>query len=194
MRDNFYSLPVDLPVPQDDGACDHLTGQSLPDIELHSTANRVVNLSRLTQDPTVLFFYPRTGRPDELAPEGWDEIPGARGCTPQSCGYRDLAAEFWALGFQVFGVSTQTTDFQQELVERIRLPFEILSDSDFVLVDGMKLPTFEFAGERLLKRMAWVCERGKIKKVFYPVFPPDQNAATVLTWIREARGDAVVAT
>lgn len=184
MRDNFYDLPDDLPVPQDDGACDHLEGQALPNIELRSTANRTVNLARLTQSPTVLFFYPRTGRPDEPAPIGWDEIPGARGCTPQSCGYRDQFAEFRALGFQVFGVSTQTTDFQQELVDRIKLPFEVLSDGEFALTNGMKLPTFEFSGMRLLKRMAWVCEQGKIVKVFYPVFPPQENATQVLGWLK----------
>ena len=187
MRDNFYALPTDLPVPPDDGACDHLADKALPKIELRTTANRVVDLSYLTQEPTVLFFYPRTGRPDEPAPIGWDEIPGARGCTPQSCGYRDQYADFRALGVQVFGVSTQTTEFQQELVSRIHLPFEVLSDVDFILTDALQLPTFDFSGMRLFKRMAWYCESGKIKKVFYPVFPPNENAATVLEWLRAGK-------
>jgi peroxiredoxin len=187
MRDNFYALPTDLPVPLDDGACNHLEGKALPKIELRTTANRVVDLSRLTQEPTVLFFYPRTGRPDEPAPIGWDEIPGARGCTPQSCGYRDQYAEFRALGVQVFGVSTQTTEFQQELVQRIHLSFEVLSDVDFKFTEALKLPTFEFSGMRLFKRMALFCENGKIRKVFYPVFPPNENASTVLKWLNSTR-------
>ncbi|MFA6236861.1 MAG: peroxiredoxin [Bacteriovorax sp.] len=183
IRDNFYSLPEDLPVPEDDGDCNHLEGQSLPELKLQSTDGYTVDLSQLTQEPTVLFFYPRTGRPDEAAPIGWDLIPGARGCTPQSCGYRDTFLEFKNLGIQVFGVSTQTTEFQQELVERIKLPFAVLSDSDFLFTKAMTLPTFEFAGMKLLKRMAWFCENGKIVKVFYPVFPPDKNAETVLIWL-----------
>jgi peroxiredoxin len=182
-RVDFYTLPLDLPVPHDDGACDHLTGMALPRINLRSTANRMVDLREAAQALTVFFFYPRTGRPEEPAPLGWDEIPGARGCTPQSFGYRDTHAEFKKLGAQVFGVSTQTTEFQQELVQRIHLPFEVLSDAAFELTNTMKLPTFEFAGMRLLKRMAWVCEGGKIVKVFYPVFPPDRNAGVVLSWL-----------
>lgn len=183
MRDNFYALPTNLPAPQDDGACDHLTGLPLPDLELRSTSGQSRNLARLTQERTVLFFYPRTGRPDEHSPVGWDEIAGARGCTPQSCGYRDLSQDFRNRGVQVFGVSTQTTEFQQELVARLKLPFEVLSDSAFALTEALRLPTFEFSGMRLLKRMAWVCEGGRVGRVFYPVFPPDKNAETVLQWL-----------
>lgn len=185
LRDNFYSLPADLPRPSDDGACDHLEGMSLPRIKLGSTENRILDLVDLTSNRTILFFYPRTGRPDEQAPLGWDEIPGARGCTPQSCGYRDHFSEFKELGYQVLGISTQTTEFQQELIQRIHLPFPILSDSEFVLTDTLNLPTFEFGGMKLLKRMAWVCEDGKILKVFYPVFPPDKNAETVIAWLKD---------
>lgn len=185
MRDNFYSLPTDLPVPEDDGACQHLVaGTPLPSLELTATSGQQVNLARLTQEPTVLFFYPRTGRPDEPAPVGWDEIAGARGCTPQTCGYRDHYAGFKELGYQVWGVSTQTSEYQRELVRRIQLPFEILSDAEFALTQEMRLPTFEFSGMRLLKRMAWICNQGRITRVFYPVFPPDQNAAMVLEWLR----------
>ena len=187
MRNNFYSLPENLPVPEDDGACNHLEGLPLPHLELRTTLNRIVDFRKLTEEPTVFFFYPRTGRPDEPAPMGWDKIPGARGCTPQSCGYRDFYDEFRRLKIQVFGVSTQTTEFQQELVSRINLPFEVLSDADFQLTDTLKLPTFEFAGMRLLKRMSLVCSDGKIAKVFYPVFPPDKNAETVLNWIKVSR-------
>ena len=182
-RTDFYSLPANLPVPEDDGACDHIAGTPLPDISLLSTANRVVRLSGIAQRLTILFFYPRTGRPGEPIPVGWDEIPGARGCTPQSCGFRDVYNEFKSLGAEVFGVSTQTTEYQQELVERIHLPYEILSDSEFELTEALKLPTFQFNGMRLLKRTAWVTERGKILKVFYPVFPPNENANQVLSWL-----------
>lgn len=184
VRDNFYSLPPQLPVPLDDGACVHLEGAALPAIELKSTDGKILDLALLTREPTVLFFYPRTGRPDEAAPVGWDEIPGARGCTPQSCGYRNLYAEFQALGVQVFGVSTQTTAFQQELVRRVQLPFEILSDDALRLTEELRLPTFDFSGMRLIKRMAWFCEKGIIRKVFYPVFPPDKNAEDVLHWLK----------
>jgi len=184
MRDNFYALPADLPVPLDDGACRHLTHAEIPPIKLKSTSGKTYNLQELTAKRTVLFFYPRTGRPDEPAPIGWDEIPGARGCTPQSCGYRDLNDDFNKLGYAVFGVSTQTTDFQKELVSRIHLPFEVLSDAEYLLTDSLRLPTFEFNKMRLIKRMAWICEGGRINKVFYPVFPPDKNAADVLDWIK----------
>lgn len=187
MRNNFYSLPENLPVPQDDGACAHLEGILLPSLPLRTTANRTIDLAAITKSPTVLFFYPRTGRPDEAAPIGWDEIAGARGCTPQSCGYRDLYSEFQSLGVQVFGVSTQATEFQQELVQRIYLPYEIISDADFNLTNTLKLPTFIFNSIRLLKRAAWFCKDGKIKKVFYPVYPPDKNAETVLNWIKSNR-------
>jgi peroxiredoxin len=183
MRIDYNSIPDNLPIPGDDGAASHLLGQSLPKLRLHSTSDRLIDLSELT-NKIVFFFYPRTGRPDEPAPVGWDEIPGARGCTPQSCGYRDFYGDFQQLGVSVFGVSTQSTAFQKELVQRIRLPFEILSDSEFAFTDSMALPTFEYNGMRLLKRMSWVYYEGKIAKVFYPVFPPDRNASQVIEWIR----------
>ncbi|MGE0634435.1 MAG: peroxiredoxin, partial [Pseudobdellovibrionaceae bacterium] len=128
--------------------------------------------------------YPRTGEPSKPAPPDWDLIPGARGCTPQSCGFRDLYREFQSLGFQVFGLSSQDTDYQKEFVNRNHIPFEILSDAEFALTDSLRLPTFVYNGMRLIKRMAWVIEDGKITKVFYPVFPPTENAATVLAWLR----------
>jgi len=182
-------LPADLPLPVNDGACDHLRGMELPAVELPAvelpaTSGRVVNLAEL-QEPTVIFFYPRNGQPGDTIPAEWDAIPGARGCTPHSCAFRDLHEEFRALGFQVFGASTQDSGYQRELVERMHIPFEILSDAEFRLVDGMRLPTFEFNGQRLVKRMAWVIEGGRIVKVFYPVFPPDKNADEVLGWLRK---------
>lgn len=182
MKD-FFELPTTLPVPQDDGACDHLWQCSIPAVTLLATSGREVNLKEEAKLPTVFFFYPRTGRPDEPIPAGWDDTPGARGCTPQSCGFRDLQSAFKNLGFQVFGVSTQPRPFQQEFVSRMHIPFEVLSDSDFKLTRALNLPTFVFGAETLLKRMAWVVEHGTICKVFYPVFPPGENAQTVLQWI-----------
>jgi peroxiredoxin len=184
MKD-FFELPTNLPVPQDDGACHHLLNLEIPTLILPSTQGRDLNLKECAQNPVVFFFYPRTGEPDVSTPEGWDDIPGARGCTPQSCGFRDLHAEFKECGFQVFGISAQTIKFQQEFVSRMHIPFEILSDCQYLLTDALNLPTFEFAGERLIKRMAWVIDAGKIIKVFYPVFPPGQNAQAVLNWLKK---------
>lgn len=182
MRD-LNQLPTDLPVPLDDHACDHLVGLKLPSIDLRTTLDRNLNLDQL-KNPTIIFFYPRTGEPDQPAPADWDLIPGARGCTPQSCGFRDLHQEFKNLGFQIFGLSSQDTEYQKEFVERNHIPFEILSDEYFQLTNSLKLPTFEYNNRRLIKRMAWVVDDAKIKKVFYPVFPPNENAATVLKWLR----------
>jgi peroxiredoxin len=143
----------------------------------------MVNLAEL-KVPTVFFFYPRNAQPHEPIPEEWNLIPGARGCTPHSCGFRDLHHEFKTLGFQIFGLSTQDTDYQKELVNRVHLPFEVLSDAKFELADALQLPTFEYRGLRLFKRMAWVVEDARIIRVFYPVFPPDKNADEVLNWLR----------
>jgi peroxiredoxin len=180
-------LPENLPVPQDDGACDHLKGLEFPSILLRSTNGRLVDLAEEAAIATVVFFYPRTGTPSEPAPLDWDLIPGARGCTPQSCGFRDLYSEFRELGFRLFGASSQTTEYQEEFVSRNHIPFEILSDADFKLTDALGLPTFVFGGSRLIKRLAIVLQEGRIAKVFYPVFPPNENAANVLTWIRERK-------
>ena len=182
---DLNTLPPDLPVPQDDGACDHLTQVSIPNLKLRSTTDRVVNLSSQSKSPTILFFYPRTGEPGKPAPENWDLIPGARGCTPQSCSFRDLYTEFKSDGYEVFGVSTQSTEYQKEFVLRNHIPFEMLSDADFKLTEALKLPTFTYYEMRLIKRMALVLRDGKIAKVFYPVFPPNKNAEIVLNWIRK---------
>jgi peroxiredoxin len=182
---NSFPLPHGLPVPQDDGAARHLSGRRLPDLVLPGTDGGKVNLSTLA-GRTVVYVYPRTGDPGKGVPAEWDAIPGARGCTPQSCGFRDHFAELKALGAaHLFGLSTQDTDYQREAGERLHLPFAILSDADLRLTRALSLPTFEFDGMTLLKRMAWVIEDGVIAKVFYPVFPPDRNAADVVAWLRD---------
>jgi peroxiredoxin len=177
-------LPADIPVPQDDGAARHLAGVKLPDLALPATRAPSVNLAKL-KGRTVLYIYPRTGVPGVDAPPGWDDIPGARGCTPQSCGFRDHFAELKALGVaQVYGLSTQDTAYQREAAERLHLPFPLLSDADLDFARGLHLPLFMTSGMTLLKRMALVIDDGVIVKVFYPVFPPDKNAAEVVAWLR----------
>lgn len=182
--DDFLKLPDGLPVPEDDGACKHLPGKDLPGLALRSTSGREVRVDQASQNRSVFFFYPRTGRPGQPIPPTWDQIPGARGCTPHSCGYRDRFGEFRQRGIDVYGVSSQDTEYQRELVRRTKLPYEILSDEQFRLTDALRLPTFLFEGSRLIKRLAFVARMGRIEKVFYPVFPPDKNAEVVLDWLR----------
>jgi peroxiredoxin len=170
-------------VPQDDGAARHLTGLALPALSLAATDGSHVDLSRLA-GRTVVYIYPRTGRPGEDPPDGWEAIPGARGCTVQSCGFRDHFVALRACGVgQVFGLSTQDTDYQREAAERLHLPFPILSDAAFALTRALRLPTFAVEGVTLLKRLVLVIDDGAITKYFYPVFPPDQSAEQVLTWL-----------
>ena len=192
MQRDVYTLPPDLPVPVDDGAADHLRGAAVPALALAATSGRVVDLAGLARQPAVLFFYPRTGQAGKSAGRDWDLIPGARGCTPQSCGFRDLHAEFRALGVTVAGVSTQTTEYQREFVERNHVPFDLLSDAELRLTHALRLPTFEFpvpgiGPSTLIRRMAWYLEGGRIAHVWYPVFPPDKNAEVVLGWLRAGR-------
>jgi peroxiredoxin len=187
MPHNPLVLPADLPAPEDDGAARHLEGRRLPDLALPATDGSTVNLARLP-GRTVVYIYPRTGEPGKPPPDGWDAIPGARGCTPQSCAFRDHFAELEALGVaRLYGLSTQDTAYQREAVDRLHLPFAILSDAALELARALKLPTFEAAGMTLLKRMAWVIDDGTITKVFYPVFPPDKNAEEVIAYLRAAR-------
>lgn len=182
---NLLDLPSDLPVPVDDGGTRHLTGATLPDLALPATDGSPVNLLRL-KGRTVVYVYPRTGEPGKPSPQGWDAIPGARGCTPQSCGFRDHFAEIKRLGVtHLYGLSTQATDYQREAAERLHLPFAILSDAELRLTRALTLPTFEVQGMVLLKRMAWVIDDGVITKVFYPVFPPDKNAEEVIAWLQD---------
>ena len=184
---NPLVLPDNLPVPQDDGAARHLAGQRLPKLALQATDGSTVDLSGLP-GRTVVYVYPRTGRPGVPAPDGWDAIPGARGCTPQSCGFRDHFAALQRLGVaQLYGLSTQDTAYQREAAERLHLPFAILSDADLALTKTMRLPTFAVDGMTLIKRMAWVIDNGVISHVFYPVFPPDRSAAEVVAWLSSSR-------
>jgi len=181
--DNIHELPKDLPIPQDDGACAHLTGMKLPSLALAATGGASVDLSAL-QGRTVVYIYPRTGRPDQELPTGWNAIPGARGCTPQSCAFRDHFEELKRAGAaRVYGLSTQDSAYQREAVERLHLPFKILSDAKLEFARALRLPTFEVDGMKLIKRMALIVRDGVIEKVFYPVFPPDRNAGDVLDWL-----------
>lgn len=181
---NPLVLPDNLPVPEDDGAARHLAGMKLPDLALAATDGEAVNLSRLG-GRTVVYIYPRTGRPGQALPEGWDAIPGARGCTPQSCGFRDHFADLRAAGVdQLYGLSTQDSAYQREAVARLHLPFAILSDADLAFTRALGLPTFEAGGMTLLKRLTLVIDAGTIRHVFYPVFPPDRSAPETLAWLQ----------
>ena len=176
--------PGELQIPRDDGAAAHLQGALLPDITLVATNSKAVNLSTLG-GLTVIYVYPMTGRPDVPLPDDWDEIPGLRGCTPQSCGFCDHYSELQAFSAFVFGLSTQTSEYQKEAKSRLHLPFELLSDVELSLKNELRLPTFEASGMTLYKRLTMITEDAKVKKVFYPVFPPNQNADQVLRWLRQ---------
>jgi peroxiredoxin len=187
MDTGYSQLPAGLPVPEDDGAAAHLGGMTLPAIRLPSTLGGAVNFAEASQKLLVAYVYPRTGTPGEPSPAGWDDIPGARGCTPQSCAYRDSLAEFSALGAAVTGISAQSPGEQAEFGKREHIPFPLLSDSALNLARELRLPTFEAAGMTLYKRLTLIAEAGRITKVFYPVFPPDRNATEVLAWLRRRR-------
>ncbi|WP_369394202.1 MerR family transcriptional regulator [Streptomyces sp. CG1] len=183
---DYLTLPADLPVPEDDSAADHLPGAQVPGLTLLDTAGRTVRLDALGPRRTVVYVYPLTGRPGTDLPEGWNSIPGARGCTPESCGFRDHFQDLLEAGAgRVHGLSSQDTDYQREVVERLGLPFDMLSDPALALADAPGLPTFEVEGMRLFKRLTLVLRAGVIEHVFYPVFPPNEHAEQVLTWLRE---------
>ena len=188
--DPSQPLPPDLPVPVDDGACRHLPGLPVPSIKLRSTRDRWVDLSAVQALRVVVYCYPRTGVPGQPLLPGWDAIPGARGCTPETCGFRDHHQDLQQLGAEVFGFSTQTTEYQKEMAERLHLPFEVLSDADLAFVHALRLPTFDIEGMTLVKRLTLVLSRRHIEKVFYPVFPPDKHAAEVIAWLRDHPGPA----
>jgi peroxiredoxin len=171
-----YSLPPDLPVPEDDGAADHLVGLELPDLTLPSSQGEVN-----VRDFAVIYVYPRSGKPGVPPLDGWDETPGARGCTPQSCAFRDRFPDFRV---RVAGLSAQSLDDQLEFAERNRMPFPVIADPERALGSALPLPTFEILGLTLYKRLTLVAENARIVKVFYPVFPPDANAGNVLAWLR----------
>lgn len=184
---DVYTLPENLPVPEDDGACDGLAGQRLPELSLAATSGERMDLAALGAEGTaVLFIYPRTGKPGEPLPDGWDLIPGARGCTPQSCAFRDLHGEFADRDVRVIGLSAQSTEDQLEFAERVHLQFPLLSDPSLELAAALGLPTFEVAGMTLYKRVTLVVRDGEVAEVFYPVFPPDRNASEVLAWLESA--------
>jgi peroxiredoxin len=181
---NAFPLPLNLPEPVDDGACRHLPGMLLPTIVLPSTAGCARNLQQLAAPRTVMYCYPMTGVPGKALPDGWDNIPGARGCTPQTCGFRDHWNAFANLEADVIGLSTQTTEYHLEMSHRLELPFEILSDAEWKFCDALRLPTFEVDGMRLVRRLTLIIRDGFIETVFYPVFPPDRSAEQVLNWLR----------
>lgn len=175
-----------IPAPTDDGGAAHLRGMAIPSVSLRATTDTVVDLSQLT-GRTVVFAYPRTGEPGMISlVDDWDMIPGARGCTPQTCSFRDLFAELRAAGARhVFGLSTQSNEYQAEMASRLHLPFPVLSDEKLKLTEALRLPTMEVAGLTLIKRLALIVDDGRITHVFYPVFPPDRNASDVLAWLKE---------
>jgi peroxiredoxin len=179
-------LPAGLPVPEDDGAADHLHGLEIPALSLQST-DGPVDLRGAAAGTLVLYIYPRTGRPGEPPPDGWDATPGARGCTPQSCAFRDHEAELAALGATVVGMSAQPLADQVEFAAREHIPYPLISDPDLQLAHALDLPSFEIAGMRLYRRITIIARAGRIEHVFYPVFPPDRNAADVVAWLSRAR-------
>jgi peroxiredoxin len=182
---NYEQLPADLPVPEDDGAAAHLTGAVMPSITLPATSGEPVDLSRIGPR-AIVYVYPMTGKPGVPLVEGWDQIPGARGCTPESMAFRDHYEELTELGAQVFGLSVQDTAEQAEAATRLKLPFPLLSDSGLVLAERLRLPTFTAAdGVVRYKRLTLVLDQGRVGHVFYPVFPPNQHATEVLSWLRE---------
>lgn len=184
---DYTTLPDGLPVPVDDGAADHLPGTAMPALTLAATGGANVNLAALGPGRTVLYLYPLSGRPGVVLPDGWDAIPGARGCTTEACDFRDHHEELRAAGAaRVYGMSSQRTDYQAELVERLRLPFPMLSDPDFALGDALRLPTFAAEGhERLYTRLTLVVRDDRVEHAFYPIFPPNTHAQQVLGWLRE---------
>jgi peroxiredoxin len=184
MTANLNQLPDDLPVPQDDGASDHLKGLNLPSLGLMAINGDVVDLSKL-KGRAVIYCYPMTGRPDRDLPEGWNQIPGARGCTPQSCSFRDHYQELKSLGVEVFGLSVQTSEYQQEMVQRLHLPFLVLSDENYLFQKALNLPTFIASGMTLLKRITLIVHDGVIEAVHYPIFPSDSDAPWVIQYLKK---------
>ncbi len=183
MSNHLNNLPERLPIPIDDGLAAHLAGMQLPNIKLNSTSGHLTSFTDI-QDRLVIYIYPLTGRPDVPLPEGWDEIPGARGCTPQACDFRNHYQQLQQLNTAVIGLSSQTTDYQLELKKRLHLPFDLLSDHGFQLKKALNLPVFQVGELQLYKRLTLIIEQNVIKKVFYPVFPPNQNATQVIDWLK----------
>ena len=180
---NYNELPVNLPVPVDDGATRHLKGLRLPSFNLEATNGKIINLGEI-HTRLVIYCYPMTGQPNVALPEGWDQIPGARGCTPQSCSYRDHYQELCDLGTEVFGLSVQTTQYQKEMADRLHLPFPIVSDERYEFQKALNMPTFKVAGMTLLKRVTLIANHGVIEAVHYPIFPSDSDAPWVIRYLK----------
>jgi len=185
---DFFSLPPNLPEPHNEGACDHLPGSTVPSVVLESTGGGLRDLGEPRERRLVLFCYPMMGRPGHSMPEGWDAIPGARGCTPEACGFRDLAAALAAAGADVAGLSAESPEAQRQAVTRLHLPFPLLSDRRLQFAKAMGLPTFEIDGRAYIRRLTLVIRSGRVERVFYPVFPPDRHADAVLRCLETVRG------
>ena len=180
---NFNELPTDLPIPQDDGSTNHLKGMKLPKVSLQATNGKRIDFAEI-KGRLVIYCYPMTGQPNVALPDGWDQIPGARGCTPQSCSFRDHYQELQALGAEVIGLSVQTTEYQQEMADRLHLPFPVVSDVNYGFQKALNMPTFETAGMTLLKRVTLIANNGVIEAVHYPIFPSDSDAAWVVDYLK----------
>jgi len=180
---NLNQLPTDLPIPQDDGSTNHLQGMQLPNISLQATNGKILNLGDI-KGKLVIYCYPMTGQPNVALPEGWDQIPGARGCTPQSCSFRDHYQELQALGAEVIGLSVQTTEYQKEMADRLHLPFLVVSDANYQFQKALNMPTFVAAGMTLLKRVTLIANHGVIEAVHYPIFPSDSDPAWVMNYLK----------
>jgi peroxiredoxin len=185
MSTDYRDLPEGLPVPVDDGAADHLPGSEIPSVTLPSTLGGELDLAAAARERLVVYVYPRTGTPGVPLLEGWDDIPGARGCTTEACDFRDHHADLVAAGAaRVYGVSAQDTEYQREVVDRLHLPFAMLADPDLELAEAIALPTFIAGDRRLYRRLTLIVDEGRVEHVFYPVFPPDEHAREVLAWLR----------
>lgn len=182
---NYQQLPDNLPIPSDDGSTDHLRGMKLPNVLLKATNGEFINIAKI-KGSVVIYCYPMTGRPNVDLPEGWNEIPGARGCTPQSCSYRDHYQELQALGAEVIGLSVQTTEYQKEMVDRLHLPFLVFSDINYEFQKALNMPTFLAQGMTLLKRVTLIAKDGVIEAVHYPIYPSDSDPAWVIDYLMSA--------
>ena len=181
---NLTQLPSDLPIPQDDGSTDHLKGMKLPQVLLKATNGKTINVGDI-QGKLVIYCYPMTGQPNVALPDGWDQIPGARGCTPQSCSFRDHYQELKDLGAEVIGLSVQTTEYQKEMADRLHLPFPVVSDVTYQFQKALNMPTFVAGGMTLLKRVTLIANNGVIEGVHYPIFPSDSDAAWVMDYLKK---------
>ena len=184
---DIYRLPTDLPIPQDDGSTNHLKGMRLPNVSLYGTNGKAINLGNI-KGKLVIYCYPMTGQPNVALPDGWDQIPGARGCTPQSCSFRDLYQELQALGAEVVGLSVQSTEYQKEMAERLHLPFQVVSDANYQFQKALNMPIFVAAGMTLLKRVTLIANNGVIVAVHYPIFPSDSDPAWVIDYLKGLKG------